>query len=369
MSCTISCDYLPWKNAVHTPLVEWQKVLSKLTKREINRRLFAKVDLNHKPLQREHSAPTKKLLLSKNDDIDDTFIPSFLISPPSNVAQSSTDLSSTRRYASSFKTIGNEQIQRSNSTTTDNVVILKLTKDNTKEHIDNSSQSSRKHSLLSMGTSTTASSTPSAQQSSSSCSFSSSSPMRPNSILRTDGLKRHATHYDSPIIASSNTYLPISSGIALRMATSTTSHPSSNSSLFAYGNTITGGSTVRQRALADTTTNSLLITTERFKTNTSSSSSMRPARQPAMSSAYMTSQQLQRNASQTTRPRIQHDKTTISKDLYEYPDPFTNCPSDMLSKLAQLSKLQIETVEWEKKRRFTKKKSGANGTTQGKDSP
>ncbi len=41
----------------------------------------------------------------------------------------------------------------------------------------------------------------------------------------------------------------------------------------------------------------------------------------------------------------------------------------MLSKLSQLTKLQLETVEWEKKRRFTKKKSVTNGNTQGKDSP
>jgi hypothetical protein len=41
----------------------------------------------------------------------------------------------------------------------------------------------------------------------------------------------------------------------------------------------------------------------------------------------------------------------------------------MLSKLAQLTKLQLETVEWEKKRRFTKKKAVTTGNTQGKDSP
>ncbi len=56
-------------------------------------------------------------------------------------------------------------------------------------------------------------------------------------------------------------------------------------------------------------------------------------------------------------------------DLYDYPDPFTNCPQDVLSKLAQLTKLQLETIDWEKKRRFTKKKPLTNGMTQGKDSP
>jgi hypothetical protein len=40
-----------------------------------------------------------------------------------------------------------------------------------------------------------------------------------------------------------------------------------------------------------------------------------------------------------------------------------------LSKLAQLTKLQLETIDWEKKKRFTKKKPLTNGTGQGKESP
>jgi hypothetical protein len=55
-------------------------------------------------------------------------------------------------------------------------------------------------------------------------------------------------------------------------------------------------------------------------------------------------------------------------EVYEYPDPYTCCPQDMLSKLAQLAKLQSETVEWEKKRRFTKRKPLNNGLVQSKDS-
>jgi hypothetical protein len=103
------------------------------------------------------------------------------------------------------------------------------------------------------------------------------------------------------------------------MAMGTTSHPSSNPSLFAYRCTITGGNTVRQRALAETNTNSLFITTERIKSNMSSS--MRPARQPltaatpTISSAYMSSQQTQRNASYSTRSRIQQDKITNFKGI------------------------------------------------------
>ena len=58
----------------------------------------------------------------------------------------------------------------------------------------------------------------------------------------------------------------------------------------------------------------------------------------------------------------------MSLDVYEYPDPFANCPQDILNKLSQLTKLQLETIEWEKKRRFAKKKPIASGTLQGKDS-
>jgi hypothetical protein len=40
-----------------------------------------------------------------------------------------------------------------------------------------------------------------------------------------------------------------------------------------------------------------------------------------------------------------------------------------LSKLAQLTKLQLETIDWERKKRFIKKKPLTNGTGQGKESP
>jgi hypothetical protein len=41
----------------------------------------------------------------------------------------------------------------------------------------------------------------------------------------------------------------------------------------------------------------------------------------------------------------------------------------MLNRLSQLAKLQFETIEWEKKKRFTKKKPMLNVSIQGKDSP
>jgi hypothetical protein len=123
---------------------------------------------------------------------------------------------------------------------------------------------------------------------------------------------------DSALISAPNIDQSTPLTSAHTMATSTTSHPSSNPSLFAYRCTITGGNTVRQRALTETNTNSLFITTERLKSNISSS--MRPARQPltttaTMSSAYMTAQQPQRNTNQNTRPRIQQDKLTNSKGI------------------------------------------------------
>jgi len=141
-------------------------------------------------------------------------------------------------------------------------------------------------------------------------------------------LERRTAHHDSSLTAPTHIIdLTIPSNSAPNMAMSTTSHPSSNPSLFAYRSTLTAGSTVRQRALAETNTNSLFITTERLKSNISSA--MRPARQPltavatatttaattTISSASISSQQPQRNTSQSTRPRLQQDKLTNSKGI------------------------------------------------------
>ncbi|CAF4865684.1 unnamed protein product, partial [Rotaria sp. Silwood1] len=103
------------------------------------------------------------------------------------------------------------------------------------------------------------------------------------------------------------------------------------------------------------------------------SSAIRPTQQlsptTTLSSTYMSSQQTQRNNNQNIKSRLQSEKFINSREIYEYPDPFTNCPQDILNKLSQLTKLQLETIEWEKKKRFTKKKPVTNGTVQGKDSP
>jgi hypothetical protein len=138
-------------------------------------------------------------------------------------------------------------------------------------------------------------------------------------------LERRTAHYDSCVTSTVNTDIAIPTNSTSNMAMSTTSHPSSNPSLFAYRNAVNGGSTIRQRALVETNTNSLLITTERYKSNMSSS--MRPARQPltttttttTMPSAYMSSQQSQRNVNQNIRTRIQQDKLTNSKGRNVFP--------------------------------------------------
>lgn len=258
-------------------------------------------------------------------------------------------------------------------------------------------------------------------------------------------LERRTISNDASVNPSCNSDITTVSNLTHSMAMSASSHPSSNPSLFAYRNTITANSTVRQRAIAETTTTSLFITTEKLKSNTSSA--MRPARQSstattaavataAMSSVYLPAQTQapQRTIIHNIKPRIPHEKSTNSKgivtfqrispysyqipkgfkinllltlmqnsssssenenkklieyshlrfldidyfeiiffdlllDLFEYPDPFTNCPPDLLSKLAQLTRLQLETVEWEKKRRYIKKKPMTNSTNHGKDSP
>ncbi len=131
-------------------------------------------------------------------------------------------------------------------------------------------------------------------------------------------LERRTASNDSSIISSAITDIGTTSNSTHTMAMSASNHPSSNPSLFAYRNTVTAGSTLRQRPLMETNTNNLLITTERLKSNISSA--MRPARQPVtatttISSAYMSSQPPQRYTSQVTRSRTQHDKLTNSKGI------------------------------------------------------
>lgn len=179
------------------------------------------------------------------------------------------------------------------------------------------------------------------------------------------------------------------------MATSTSNQLQTTSSVFTYRSAAAGGNPVRQRAIAETTSNSLLISADRFKSNmptaTTTSTTLRPTRQSlttttSLPSAYLTSQPPppppQRNAKSRTQPdkstnprgKIAHEcfrsiLLEFSLETYDYPDPFTNCPQEILNKLSQLTKLQLETIDWERKKRFIKKKPLSNGTVQGKDSP
>ncbi len=96
------------------------------------------------------------------------------------------------------------------------------------------------------------------------------------------------------------------------MTTSTSSQLQTNSSVFTYRSAAAGGNPVRQRAIAETTSSSLLISADRFKSNISTS--IRQARQPlttttTVSSTYISSQQPQRN----TKSRVQQEKITNSR--------------------------------------------------------
>ncbi len=123
-------------------------------------------------------------------------------------------------------------------------------------------------------------------------------------------IEHRIAHHDSPINIPSPIDISIPSN---QMTTSTSSHPQTNSSVFTYRSAAAGGNTVRQRAIAETTSNSLLISAERFKTNMSTS--IRQPRQPlpatttTLSSAYISSQQIQRN----TKLRVQQEKITNSR--------------------------------------------------------
>jgi hypothetical protein len=122
-------------------------------------------------------------------------------------------------------------------------------------------------------------------------------------------IEQRIVHHDSSIIvpASVDISLPANS-----MATSTSSQLQSNSSVFTYRSAAAGGNTVRQRAIAETTSNSLLISADRFKTNVTTTIRQPrqplPATTPALSSTYIPSQR-------NTKSRIQQEKTTNSRGM------------------------------------------------------
>ncbi len=124
-------------------------------------------------------------------------------------------------------------------------------------------------------------------------------------------IEQRIAHHDFPIIIPSTVDISLSTN---QMATSTSSHPQTTSSVFTYRSAAAGGNTVRQRAIAETTSNSLLISAERFKSNMSTT--IRQTRQPitttaTLSSTYISSQPSQRNI----KSRIQQEKINNSRGI------------------------------------------------------
>jgi hypothetical protein len=122
-------------------------------------------------------------------------------------------------------------------------------------------------------------------------------------------IEHRIVHHDSSIIVPSIVDISIPTN---QMTTSTSSQLQTNSSVFTYRSAAAGGNPVRQRAIAETTSSSLLISADRFKSNISTS--IRQARQPlttttTVSSTYISSQQPQRN----TKSRVQQEKITNSR--------------------------------------------------------
>ena len=107
MTRTASYENPIWSSTVYTPLVEWQKVLSKLTKREVYKGLFFEliyfkyfipILIFHRLLSKsdQQSSSIKRserLVLPKNHLIDNSFVSPSPISLSTNMAHSSIDIS------------------------------------------------------------------------------------------------------------------------------------------------------------------------------------------------------------------------------------------------------------------------------------
>ncbi|CAF0837205.1 unnamed protein product [Adineta steineri] len=327
--------------------------------------LLSKLKISPTDPQRRSISHIKKHdrhLLSRNQFFDEKLVNSFVLSSSTSAIRITRQdvpelLVPPKRYVSSFKTLvnstNNKHTQRLNYIN-DSVMIFKLSKEQASNGSISNSQMSSKHSSLSTTNTNMSCKIPQ-----------SSSPIRLSPILKIEGQKRRIVHHDSPIIVPPTGDISIPSN---QMTMSTSSHLQANSSVFTYRSTAANGNTLRQRTIVEPpSSNSLLITAERFKSNLSST--IRPTKQQSMATAYVSSQQTNRNLHQNARSRIHLEKLTHSRENYEYADPFTNCPQDLLNKLSHLTKLQLDTIEWEKKKRFTKKKTISNAFIQGKDSP
>lgn len=316
----------------------------------------------------QNTKKSQRTTIPRNQVFTDSIVDSFLVSSTLSLPrQDVTKLPppSNKRYVSSFKTLVHstnlKQTQRLNYVN-DSVMILKLSKDNVNDsNTSTNSNFSSKYSTLSVTTSSNGTFAKTSQQGA-----------RASPTLKIEGQKHRIVNHESSLIVPTpiDLTLPVQS-----MAASTTTQallqaPSSttNSTLFTYRSAAAGGNPVRQRVIAESTANSLLISAEKFKANVSSTSNLRQARQSVTNPTSLPSTLIP-STQRNVKSRIQQEKIANTKEVYSYSDPFTNCPQEILNKLSQLTKLQLETIDWEKKKRFTKKKPLTNTLTQGKDSP
>ena len=131
-------------------------------------------------------------------------------------------------------------------------------------------------------------------------------------------LGRRIVHHDASLTTTSHLDLDGPTTSSPNVAMSTASHSVVNPSLSAYRTTLaSSGSTNRQRAATDSSSNGLLFSTERIKSNISLS--VRPLRPSltatgsSMSSAYLPSPQTQRHAPHQIRSRLQHDRLAANR--------------------------------------------------------
>ncbi|CAF1105085.1 unnamed protein product [Adineta ricciae] len=369
MICSANDERFRWVDRAPISLTELKSILAKLTSKEamkLSTSTSTNAQHRPKPLIKKQS----RQVPAQSQLYGDAVINSFLVSSSSSAVHISrqgilnANLDAKRnqccldldvpdafvppkRYTSSFRTLVHptttKQTQRLNYIN-DSVVIFKLSKE---------PESNNSSIVNSQVTSKPASLSPTASV---------KIPPAPSPIRLSPVLKIEGQTIPPPTILS---------GSSNQMTTSTTNHHQSHPSVFTYRSAAAGGNTVRQRAIADPPSNSLLITAERFKTTMTST--MRSTRQQSLpittTTSYVPSQQIHRNLPQTNRSRVLLDKLKTSQDNYEYADPYTNCPPELLNKLSHLTKLQLETIEWEKRKRFTKKKPASNAFLQGKDSP
>ena len=134
--------------------------------------------------------------------------------------------------------------------------------------------------------------------------------------------RRLASTHDASLTTTSQIDLGSAANSSPNVIMSTTSHSMVNPSLSAYRNTIpSGGSNNRQRTATESSSNGLLFTTERVKSNVSLS--VRPLR-PSLTaaatplpSAYISSQQTQRHTHHhQIKSRLQNDRLALNRGTF-----------------------------------------------------